>query len=161
MVLNDYNRQFERDIGRHILNHLDFNIKRRETSKATHPTIFWRRHGKQSANDSLRDVLIQWMYTHTHTHTHKLHTQMQRVLQSCLHFLLLKLLSRNFPSKLATQQWWPMRKPSSCKKTPESPGCSSLLIGQKFFSGQSEAGISNASQTDLVRVSAQGFFSIL
>ena len=51
---------FERDIGRHIFNRLNFNIKRRETLKATHPNIFWRRHWKQSANDN----------THT-SYTHK------------------------------------------------------------------------------------------
>ena len=36
--------KIKRDIGRHILNDLNFNIKRRETLKATHPTIFWKWH---------------------------------------------------------------------------------------------------------------------
>ena len=36
----------KRDIGRHILNGLNFKIKQRETSKATHPTIFWRKELK-------------------------------------------------------------------------------------------------------------------
>ena len=31
----------KRDIGRHILDGLNFNIKQRETSKVTHPTIFY------------------------------------------------------------------------------------------------------------------------
>ena len=30
---------------------------------------------KKSANDSLRGVFIQWMYTHTHTHTSYTHTE--------------------------------------------------------------------------------------
>ena len=52
----------------------------------------------------------------------------------------------------------------SCKKTPESPGSPSSLIGHNFlFSGQSEAGDSNASGTRSVsrsvRVNAQGLFS--
>ena len=42
-----------------------------------------------------------------------------------------------------------MRETTSCKKTSDSPGYSS-------FSGQSEAGNSNASGTGSVRVSAQG-----
>ena len=47
-----------------------------------------------------------------------------------------------------TQLWRWMRKTTSCKKTSESPGCSSSLIGQKnFFFGQSEAGNSTASGT--------------
>ena len=55
-----------------------------------------------------------------------------------------------------------MRKTRSCKKTSESPGCSSSLIGQKtIFSGQSEAGHSTASGTGSVRVIAQGLVSIL
>ena len=33
--------KIKRDIGRHILNGLNFNIKQRETLKATHPTIFY------------------------------------------------------------------------------------------------------------------------
>ena len=32
------------DIGRHILNDLNFNIKRRENLKATYPVIFWKWH---------------------------------------------------------------------------------------------------------------------
>ena len=64
----------KRDIGFHILNGLNFNKKRRETSKATHSTIFWKRHWKKW-NDSLRDVFIQKMYSHKHTHTHSSCTQ--------------------------------------------------------------------------------------
>ena len=56
-----------RDIGRHILTGLNFNKKQRETSKATHPTIFWKRHWKK-CSDSLRDVFILWMYTHSLPH---------------------------------------------------------------------------------------------
>ena len=33
--------KIKRDIGHHILNGLNFNIKQRETSKTTHPTIFY------------------------------------------------------------------------------------------------------------------------
>ena len=33
--------KIKRDIGHHILNGLNFNIKQRETSKATHPNIFY------------------------------------------------------------------------------------------------------------------------
>ena len=55
-----------------------------------------------------------------------------------------------------------MGKTTSCKKTRESPVSFSSLIGQKkIFSGQSEAGNSNASGTGSVRVSAQGLVSIL
>ena len=32
--------KIKRDIGRHILNDFNFNIKGRENLKATHPTIF-------------------------------------------------------------------------------------------------------------------------
>ena len=32
------------DIGRHILNDLNLNIKRRENLKATYPVIFWKWH---------------------------------------------------------------------------------------------------------------------
>ena len=46
-----------------------------------------------------------------------------------------------------------MMKTTSCKKTSESPGCSSSLI---VFCDQSEAGNSNASGAGSVRVSAQG-----
>ena len=70
--------------------------------------------------------------------------------------------SETFPVERTTQLWRSMRKTNSCKKTSESPDCSSSLIGQKtFFSGQSEAGNSNASGTGSVRVSAQGLVSIL
>ena len=35
--------KIKRDIGRHILKDLNFNIKKRETLKTTHPTmIFWK-----------------------------------------------------------------------------------------------------------------------
>ena len=55
-----------------------------------------------------------------------------------------------------------MRKTTSCKKTSESPGYSSSLIGHKnIFCGQSEAGNLNASGTGSVRVTAQGLVSIL
>ena len=47
--------RIKRDTGRHILNGLNFNIKRRETSRATHPIVF-KKGTKKSANDSLRDV---------------------------------------------------------------------------------------------------------
>ena len=47
-------------------NGLNLNIKQRETLKATHPTIFCEKGtGKQCQCDNLRDVFIQWMYTHT------------------------------------------------------------------------------------------------
>ena len=68
---NKNRNKIKRDTGRYIFNGLNFNIKRRETSKATHPTIFCKRHWKESANDSFRDVFIQWMYTQTHTHTQR------------------------------------------------------------------------------------------
>ena len=72
-----------------------------------------------------------------------------------------EFLRRVFPVERATQLWRSMRKTRSCRKTSELPGCSSSLIGQKiFFSGQSEAGNSNASGTGSVRVSAQGLVSI-
>ena len=49
-----------------LFNGLNLNIKRRETLKATHPTIFWEEGtGKKCQCDNLRDVFIQWMYTHT------------------------------------------------------------------------------------------------
>jgi len=51
-----------------------------------------------------------------------------------------------------------MRKTTLCKKTSESPGCSSSLIGQKNFSGQSAAANSNASGTGSVRASAPTSF---
>ena len=49
---------------------------------------------------------------------------------------LVNILFWNFPRKTipverATQQWRSIRKTTSCKKTPESPGCSSSLTGQK------------------------------
>ena len=47
--------------------------------------------------------------------------------------LVLKLSSRNFPVERATEPWQSMTKTTSCKKTSESPGCSSSLIGQNFF----------------------------
>ena len=47
-----------------------------------------------------------------------------------LHFVL-KLSSRNFPIKSATQTWRSMRKTTLCKKTREAPGCFSSLIGEK------------------------------
>ena len=46
-------------------------------------------------------------------------------------------------------------KTTSCKKTSESPSCSSSLISQKkSFSGQSEAGNPNASGTGSVKAGA-------
>ena len=49
---------------------------------------------------------------------------------------LVNILFWNFPRETipverATQQWRSIRKTTSCKKTPESPGCSSSLTGQK------------------------------
>ena len=41
--------------------------------------------------------------------------------------------SETFPVELAPQVWRSMTKTTSCKKTSESPGCSSSLIGQKNF----------------------------
>ena len=58
---NTLNTNMKRDIGRQILNGLNFNNKWRETSKATHPVISWKRHWKK-CHYSLRDGFIQWMY---------------------------------------------------------------------------------------------------
>ena len=51
------------DNGRHILNCLNFNIKPRK--RPILPSF--EKDTEKSANDSLRDVYIKWMYTHTHT----------------------------------------------------------------------------------------------
>ena len=155
-VLNDYNRQFERDIGHHILNHLNFNIKRRETLKATHPTIFWRRHWKQSANDSLRDVLIQWMYTHTQA----THTNAKSFAITLTFFSETSLEKLSQLSVLCNNgdRWGNLHHVRKNQSHPAAPHC---WLARNFFSGQSEAGISSTSGTDLVRVSAQGLFSIL
>ena len=48
--------RIKRDSGRHILNGLNFNITRSETSKATHPIPYLKNAFKKSANDSLRDI---------------------------------------------------------------------------------------------------------
>ena len=61
------------DIGRHILNGLNFNIKRRETSNATHLTIFWGRHWKKIPMIALETSLFHGC-AHTHTHTHTCYT---------------------------------------------------------------------------------------
>ena len=50
-----------------------------------------------------------------------------------------------------------MRKTTLCKKSSESTGCSSSLIGQKnILRGQSEAGNLNGSGTGSVRVKCPG-----
>ena len=63
--------RIKRDTGRHILNGLNFNIKRRETSRATHPTIF-KKGTKKSASDSLRNDF----------HSMEVDTERERDLQS-------------------------------------------------------------------------------
>ena len=95
----------------------------------------------------------------------------RRVFVSCSHGKacnfsgLLTFCSETFVEKLSPLNAlynYGDRKTMSCKETRESPGCFSLLIGQKkSFSGQSEAANSNASGTGSVRVSAQGLVSIL
>ena len=57
----------KQEFGRHILNGLNFNKKQWQTSKQPIIPSFVKRTEK-TANDSLRDVFIQWMYTHTHPH---------------------------------------------------------------------------------------------
>ena len=56
--------KIKRDIGRHILKELNFSIKRRESDPSYH---LLKMALIKSASDSLRDVFIQWMYTHTLT----------------------------------------------------------------------------------------------
>ena len=56
--------KIKRDIGRHILNDLNFNIKRRELLKSDPSYHLLKVALIKSANDSLRDVFIKWMYTH-------------------------------------------------------------------------------------------------
>ena len=49
--------------------------------------------------------------------------------KGCNFSRLLTLCSKTFPVEHATQLWRSMRKTMLCKKTQESPGCFSLLIG--------------------------------
>ena len=60
-MLNKNRNKIKRDIGRHIFNDLNFNIKKKNL-KATHPTIFQKMALIKSANDSLREIFIQWVY---------------------------------------------------------------------------------------------------
>ena len=53
--------------------------------------------------------------------------------KSCNFCGLLTFCSETFPVERATQIWRSMRKTTLCKKTRESPGSLSSLIGQKKF----------------------------
>ena len=77
-------------------------------------------------------------------------------------FFFSEALLKNVPVERATLLRRSMRKTTSCKKTWESPGCSSSLIGQKnIFSGQSEGGISNASGTCFGKSKCPGALPLL
>ena len=123
----------------HSLNRLKFNIKWRETSKATHPTIFWRKHWKQSAIDSFRDVFTQLMYTHTSWATLNMIAKSFAIMLTLFFFWTFS--QETFPVKHTTQQWWSMRKPTSHKKTAESTGYSSFTDWpkKKFLANQKQA----------------------
>ena len=63
--------KIKRHFGRHILNDLNFNIKKKNLI-ATHPPIFQKMALIKSANDSLKEIFIQWVYWHTHfRHKHR------------------------------------------------------------------------------------------
>ena len=59
---------FKKDIGSHFLNGLNFNIKWRETSKAIHPTIFWKRRWKKV-------LMIAWQTSLLNGHTLATHRE--------------------------------------------------------------------------------------
>ena len=54
-------------------NMIQHKVKRNLESDSSYHLL--KKALKKSANDSLRDVFIQWMYTHTHTHTLATRTQ--------------------------------------------------------------------------------------
>ena len=58
-----------RDIGSHILNDLNLNIRRRENLKVTQTTIFWKWHWQKVPVIAWETSLFNGC-THTHTHTH-------------------------------------------------------------------------------------------
>ena len=63
--------KIKKHFGRHILNDLNFNIKKKNLI-ATHPPIFQKMALIKIANDSLKEIFIQWVYWHTHfRHKHR------------------------------------------------------------------------------------------
>ena len=56
-----------RDIGSHILNDLNLNIRRRENLKVTQTTIFWKWHWQKVPVIAWETSLFNGC-THTHTH---------------------------------------------------------------------------------------------
>ena len=57
--------KIKRYIGRHILNDLNFNIKKKLKNDPSYHLL--KMVLIKSANDSLREIFIQLVYTHTHT----------------------------------------------------------------------------------------------
>ena len=60
-TLSKNRNKIKRHFGRHILNDLNFNIKKKNLI-ATHPPIFQKMALIKSANDSLKEIFIQWVY---------------------------------------------------------------------------------------------------
>ena len=65
-AIKNRNYKIKRDIGCHSLNDLNFNVKRKETLKATHASYDLLKMALiKSASGGLKDVFIHGMYTHT------------------------------------------------------------------------------------------------
>ena len=70
--------KIKRDTGRHILNGLTLNIKRRATSKVTHPIIFW----KGTENKCQLSLVNRCSHAHTHhTQTQATHLEGKRLIK--------------------------------------------------------------------------------
>ena len=70
--------KIKRDTSRHILNGLTLNIKRRETSKVTHPIIFW----KGTENKCQLSLVNRCSHAHTHhTQTQATHLEGKRLIK--------------------------------------------------------------------------------
>ena len=72
------NRNKKRQWPSHFLKRFNIQHKAKINLESDSSYHLLKKALKKSANDSLRDVFIQWMYTHTQTHTHTLATRTQR-----------------------------------------------------------------------------------
>ena len=134
MVLNYYNHQFwERHWPSHFKTFtLQHKAKRNLESDPSY-------HLLKKAQKTV--PLIAWETSlpnnwckHTHTSwSAKLNMIAKSFAIMLTLFFFWTFPRETFPVKNATQQRWSMRKPMSCKKTAESPGCSSFTDWPEIF----------------------------